>query len=853
MATTYTKIIDPDNGTGTDYTSLNAWESSRQGDLVTLDTIEVAECRCTAGSADTTAVDLDGWTTGASNYIKIWTDPDDNYRHTGLYLTGNYYRIEVSSAPSAYGVFAIRENYVRIDGIQVYMNYDSIYHAGLNPGYTSGSGDIQISNCILQANNGWAQYRKGINGGGAVVSTIWNNVIYGVDDSNSSGIESQTAHQIFNNTFYDCNYGVNQSGGTGALLKNNAAIGCTDGFYGTFDAGSDYNCSDISGDAPGANSVDTTQTDAQLFVDVGNDDFHIVDTSSDLYNAGADLSAQFTTDVDGQTRSNWDIGADEYIAPGSTAVEVLSETLEATDTPEKTHTALREFGEGLSLIDSYLRSQGHLRAFSEGISVSDDIIRACSALRELSEGLTMEDSLWYELARLIERVFSETFTLSDEREVAKAIIKVVAESISVNDSQEIYILRIINLFESLSMEDAWSKVSLVARNISEVLSTSDNSYIALSLVRDISESFSLSDELASELVRLIEAVISEVLSLSEGLSKVHVAKISVSESIGIVDSLNKMRGYFREITESLNFLDSPDKTAEYARTFTEDFALSDDVWYDLVQLIEAILSEGISVTDANERTQSFVAELAEALSLYDDLSKASTYITQIIDTLTVNDYTDVARILLKELIEFVNVTDSVLSRGNFQRIFTEQLGVYDEVTGDIILNLITAYLTETLSVSDSSAVYEEIVRLISEEVAVSDAVARTTFFARAISDTLNASDTRSRTSNLIREIYDSLALTDSSSETFMRLLQKILSESMGVSDSASQISALISYLTFVILALNIFNADTFTRDHTKVMAKDLYNIIVDPVFDSFAQDKFSVLPKDVYTVVVEAK
>jgi len=33
MATTVTKIIDPDNGSGTDYTSLSAWEAGQQGDL----------------------------------------------------------------------------------------------------------------------------------------------------------------------------------------------------------------------------------------------------------------------------------------------------------------------------------------------------------------------------------------------------------------------------------------------------------------------------------------------------------------------------------------------------------------------------------------------------------------------------------------------------------------------------------------------------------------------------------------------------------------------------------------------------------------------------------------------------
>lgn len=48
-------------------------------------------------------------------------------------------------------------------------------------------------------------------------------------------------------------------------------------------------------------------------------DFHLLSSDTAAINAGFDLSAYFTTDSDGQTRSgNWDIGAYEYIAPSTT-------------------------------------------------------------------------------------------------------------------------------------------------------------------------------------------------------------------------------------------------------------------------------------------------------------------------------------------------------------------------------------------------------------------------------------------------------------------------------------------------------------------------------------------------------
>ena len=57
MPTEVVKVVDPDNGTGTDYTSLDNWEDNYggiagSGDCVTNDQIAVAKCRCTNGTAD---------------------------------------------------------------------------------------------------------------------------------------------------------------------------------------------------------------------------------------------------------------------------------------------------------------------------------------------------------------------------------------------------------------------------------------------------------------------------------------------------------------------------------------------------------------------------------------------------------------------------------------------------------------------------------------------------------------------------------------------------------------------------------------------------------------------------------
>ncbi|MBU1557849.1 hypothetical protein KKC45_02710, partial [Patescibacteria group bacterium] len=59
-----------------------------------------------------------------------------------------------------------------------------------------------------------------------------------------------------------------------------------------------------------------------------NEDYHISSSDISALDAGTDLSADanlaFATDIDGDTRSTWDIGADEYVASVSSAAGSFS-------------------------------------------------------------------------------------------------------------------------------------------------------------------------------------------------------------------------------------------------------------------------------------------------------------------------------------------------------------------------------------------------------------------------------------------------------------------------------------------------------------------------------------------------
>ena len=116
-----------------------------------------------------TIVDIDGWVTGASNYISIYTTA--TARHSGIYDATEYV---LSNGSSSNTLLTITEENVRIEGIQLAKS--GSYSTGVLINAT-GTCDIRISYSIIKHNNshtGVAFAQK--NGSGT--TKIWNTIFY---------------------------------------------------------------------------------------------------------------------------------------------------------------------------------------------------------------------------------------------------------------------------------------------------------------------------------------------------------------------------------------------------------------------------------------------------------------------------------------------------------------------------------------------------------------------------------------------------------------------------------------------------------------------------------------------------
>lgn len=321
------KIVDPDNGGGTHYTTLDAWEDAlggtTSGDLPTDDEIAIAQCRASSGKIDTTPVSISGWTTDATRYIKVTKHSDET--NNGIFNTSNY----TLQGTDVSDTLDITENFVIIDNIQVEVvetSTNSCY------GITVGTGidnKIVIKNCIVKGTCSGTGAAAGIRiTGDNVICDIYNCLIYDIfasGDASFRGVweDNGTTINMWNSTVHGCSTGIERDESTFNVV-NCVLCDNTDDFNGTFTSIT-YCASDEHGGQgtdSGATGVDISGTwDSTCFTapEASPPNFNVQDVDSPVYGAGTDDPGgadQDDDDIAGNPRtSTWDIGAFEYQAP----------------------------------------------------------------------------------------------------------------------------------------------------------------------------------------------------------------------------------------------------------------------------------------------------------------------------------------------------------------------------------------------------------------------------------------------------------------------------------------------------------------------------------------------------------
>lgn len=281
-----------------DYSSLSAWDAGQQKVIAAGDR-ELAECY---SFNDTTQCTIDGWTTASNASIYIYTPAAE--RHAGVWNTGKYYL----SSNAAGGTLIINEEYVTVEGLQVANGTaaDSS-ECAVSIGTLAASSSVKITESILRHTNG-GRFTFRLDGT-AGTAVLQNCILYG-DSVGAAANPNGGTLNMDNVTGIGATYGSYQA--VGPTTARNCYFSGTTSYQGTHTLTTSAS-SDATTGSVGLRSI-AYSTANFTNVTAGSENLHLVSGSA-LIDVGTDLSASFTVDIDGVTRSGtWDIGADEYVA-----------------------------------------------------------------------------------------------------------------------------------------------------------------------------------------------------------------------------------------------------------------------------------------------------------------------------------------------------------------------------------------------------------------------------------------------------------------------------------------------------------------------------------------------------------
>ncbi|MHC4304216.1 MAG: YCF48-related protein [Planctomycetota bacterium] len=291
------------------YNTLQAWEIDRQGDLVADGRNEIGVVY--NDGTFTGQLTIDGSTTDADHCMNLTVA--EGHGHNGLKNTGA--AIDASALGTANAI-DVKDEYTRIEGLEIkgINNTGSAIFLASSP----AADDSVVSKIFVHSCVQWDNAGVDI---GAQNVAVRNSFFTG---GTTFGIRvlANASAVIENSTIVGdptSGTGVGDSSGSTVSIKNTISVNHA--------AGNDFALWDTilffgNNMYSTALGIEPTEDDGghqappgsleALFASLSGEDFHLDPSGHNAGDTGLDLSASFTDDIDGETRSGlWEIGADD--------------------------------------------------------------------------------------------------------------------------------------------------------------------------------------------------------------------------------------------------------------------------------------------------------------------------------------------------------------------------------------------------------------------------------------------------------------------------------------------------------------------------------------------------------------
>jgi hypothetical protein len=296
-------------GAGGDYADLEAWETAQARNLVSADEIAVAEIL--AGNTSDTDAGFSGWTTDSTR--KIIIRPVSGAEFSGIRQASGGGNARLTFTGSGSGCVRLASGNIELSGLEI------VCTASSEPAISIlSANNISIKNCFIDASS-YTQnttFTSAITGFvGRTGIKIQNCVV--LSSGRAIDARASTSTSVYNCTIVGSGAGNSTFGlmvDASVLSDNNVVVGfVTEDIFGT-PSGSNNATQDGSSGITISTSAGVDLTNA------ASEDYTPVSGGA-LDGAGTDLSAFFTDDITGATRTTpWDIGAFAIVGGASTTV-----------------------------------------------------------------------------------------------------------------------------------------------------------------------------------------------------------------------------------------------------------------------------------------------------------------------------------------------------------------------------------------------------------------------------------------------------------------------------------------------------------------------------------------------------
>lgn len=293
------------------YNTIQAWETDREGDLV-------AENRRETGVAYndgdfTTGATIDGSTTDACSFMTLTVAP--GHRHQGIAGIG----VALDGLDTDQGL-RVQDDYTVVEWLELERIRGGVGAASV---VVQQASNVLLQNLLVHDFDDGVESVHGIRGESNAGYTVRNSIFYDGDTAAIRNNDSTATGVVQNCTVYgNPQWGVLHSAGS-LTVTNTLSLGNPSGDFGgtitqSYNISSDATASG-TGSLTGRTATDNPTPGAGNWVvfqnlAVGGENLHLqTSVENDAIDAGDDLSASFSRDIDGELRPGgaWDVGADE--------------------------------------------------------------------------------------------------------------------------------------------------------------------------------------------------------------------------------------------------------------------------------------------------------------------------------------------------------------------------------------------------------------------------------------------------------------------------------------------------------------------------------------------------------------